>query len=98
MKEINDNELREATGGNWFTDAWDATCNWCSENATTLAKVGCVVGGIALCATGIGAGAGLGLIAVESVGAAAVVSTGVGTVVGTAVGAAVFNEPKEKDK
>lgn len=95
---LEDKDLEKVSAGNWFTDAWDATCNWCSENATTLAKVGCVVGGIALCATGIGAGAGLGLIAVESVGAAAVVSTGVGTVVGTAVGAAVFNEPKEKDK
>lgn len=95
---INDNELNKVTGGNWFTDAWNATCDWCSDNATTLAKVGCVVGGIALCATGIGVGAGLGLIAVESVGAAAVVSTGIGTVAGAAVGAAVFNEPKEKDK
>ena len=95
MKELNDNELREATGGNWLTDAWNATCDWCSDNANTLAKVGCVVGGIALCATGIGVGAGLGLIVVESVGAAAVVSTGVGTVVGATVGTLAFNEPKE---
>lgn len=95
MKELNDNELSKVNSGNWFTDAWNATCDWCSDNATTLAKVGCVVGGIALCATGIGVGAGLGLIAVESVGAAAVVSTGIGTVVGAGVGAAVFNEPKE---
>lgn len=92
MKKLNDNELGKVTGGSW----WDDVCDWCSDNATTLAKVGCVVGGIALCATGIGVGAGLGLIAVESVGAAAIVSTGVGTVVGAGVGAAVFNEPKEE--
>ena len=87
--ELNERELLKVNGGNWFTDAWDDVCDWCDENTDVLIRVGCVAGGIALCATGIGAGAGLGLIAVESVGAAAVVSTGVGGLVGAGVGCAV---------
>ena len=89
--EINEEELLEVNGGNWFTDAWDATCNWVNENKGVVVRCACVVGGIALCATGLGAGAGLGLIAVESVGAAAIVATTTGTVVGAGVGAAVTN-------
>ena len=76
-------------GGNWITDAWDATCNWCGKNKDVLVRVACVAGGVALVATGIGAAAGVGLVAVESVGAAAVVSTGLGSIIGTGVGAAV---------
>ena len=90
--EINDEELFEVNGGNWFTDAWDATCNWVNENKGIVVRGACVLGGIALCATGIGAGAGLGLIAVESVGAAAIVATGTGAIIGTTVGAAVTND------
>ena len=87
--ELNENELRNVNGGNWFTDAWDDVCEWCDENTDVLIRVGCVAGGIALCATGIGAAAGAGLIAVESVGAAGIVATGFGTMIGTGVGAAV---------
>ena len=87
--ELNENELQNVNGGNWFTDAWDDVCDWCDENTDVLIRVGCVAGGIALCATGIGAAAGAGLIAVESVGAAAIVSTGFGSIAGTVVGCAV---------
>ena len=87
--QLDDRELMNVNGGNWFTDAWDGVCNWCEENTDVLIRVGCVAGGIALCATGIGAAAGAGLIAVESVGAAAIVSTGVGSIGGTVVGVIV---------
>ena len=87
--EMNDTELMNVSGGNWFTDAWNDVCDWCDENTDILVRVGCMAGGIVLCATGIGAAAGVGLIAVESVGAAAVVSGGVGGIVGTVVGSAV---------
>lgn len=90
--ELNEQELMNVNGGNWFTDAWDGVCNWCEENTDVLIRVGCVAGGIALCATGIGAAAGAGLIVVESVGAAAVVSTGVGSIGGTVVGCLVTDE------
>ena len=84
--ELNENELLDVNGGNWLTDAWDATCNWVEENKGIVVRGACIVGGIALCATGIGAGAGLGLIAVESVGAAAITATGVGAITGTVAG------------
>ena len=87
--EMNDMELMNVSGGNWYTDAWNDVCDWCDENTDILVRVGCMAGGIALCATGIGAAAGVGLIAVESVGAAAVISGGVGGIVGTVVGSAV---------
>ena len=87
--ELNENELLDVNGGNWLTDAWDATCNWVEENKGIVVRGACIVGGIALCATGIGAGAGLGLIAVESVGAAAITATGVGTIGGTVAGAII---------
>ena len=87
--ELNDELLTNVNGGNWFTDAWDATCDWVEENKGIVVRAACVAGGIALCATGIGVGAGVGLIAVESVGAAAVVATGLGGVAGTAIGAGV---------
>ena len=87
--ELNEQMLTNVTGGNWITDAWDATCNWVEENKGIVVRGACVVGGIALCATGIGAGAGLGLIAVESVGAAAITATGLGSITGTMIGAAV---------
>ena len=86
---LNEEALLDVNGGNWFTDAWDATCNWVDKNTDVLIRVGCVAGGIALCATGIGAGAALGLIVVESTGAAAIVATGCGAIIGTVVGAAV---------
>ena len=89
VTEMNDMELMNVSGGNWFTDAWNDVCDWCDENTDILVRVGCMAGGIALCATGIGAAAGVGLIAVESVGAAAVISGGVGGIVGTVVGSAV---------
>lgn len=89
LVELNEEELLNVNGGNWITDAWDATCNWVDKNTDVLIRVGCVAGGIALCATGIGAGAGLGIIAVESVGAAGVVATGFGTLIGAGVGVAV---------
>ena len=88
-KELNEMELMNVNGGNWFTDAWNDVCDWCDENTDVLIRIGCVAGGIALCATGIGAAAGAGIIAVESVGAAAIVSTGVGSITGTVVGAVV---------
>ena len=88
---LEEEALANVTGGNWFTDAWDATCDWVNENKGIVVRGACVLGGIALCATGIGAAAGVGLIAVESVGAAAVVATGVGSITGTAIGAAVTN-------
>lgn len=93
--EMNEMELMNVNGGNWFTDVWDDVCDWCDENTDVLIRVGCVAGGIALCATGIGAGAGVGLIAVESVGAAAIVSTGFGSIIGAGVGAAITAEEHE---
>lgn len=90
--EMNEEELMEVNGGNWITDAWNATCDWCSEHKGAVIRGACIVGGIALTATGIGAGAGLGLIAVESIGGAAIVSTGVGSIVGTVAGAIVTSE------
>lgn len=90
--ELNENELFDVNGGNWLTDAWDATCNWVEENKGIVVRGACVVGGIALCATGIGAGAGLGLIAVESVGAAGIVATGFGTIGGTVAGALITDD------
>ena len=91
MTALTEEELMEVNGGNWITDAWnattkacgkawDATCDWVEENKTAVVYTACVVGGIALCATGIGAGAAIGLIAVESVGTAAGVATLVGGV------------------
>lgn len=93
MVALTEEELMEVNGGNWFTDvwnattnacskAWDATCDWVEENKTAVVYTACTIGGIALCATGIGAAAGVGLIAVESVGTAAVVATAVGGVAG----------------
>ena len=90
--ELNEQELMNVNGGNWITDAWDDVCDWCDENTDVLIRVGCIAGGIALCATGIGAAAGAGLIVVESVGAAAIVSTGVGSIGGTVVGTLVTAE------
>ena len=87
--EIDEATLGKVTGGSWISDAWDATCDWVDEHKGMVVRGACVVGGIALCATGIGAAAGVGLIAVESVGAAAIGSTGVGSIMGTTVGAAV---------
>ena len=80
--ELNELELMNVNGGNWFGDLWDDVCDWCDENTDALIYVGCIAGGIALCATGIGAAAGIGLIAVESVGSAAVISAAVGGVIG----------------
>ena len=93
--ELNEEELLNINGGNWFTDAWDATCNWVEENKGMVVRGACIVGGIALCATGIGAAAGAGLIVVESVGAAAIVSTGVGSIAGTVAGAIITNDWEE---
>ena len=90
--ELNENELLDVNGGNWLTDAWDATCNWVEENKGIVVRGACIVGGIALCATGIGAGAGLGLIVVESVGAAAITATGVGAIGGTVAGAIITDD------
>ena len=87
--ELDEATLEKVTGGSWLSDAWDATCDWVDEHKGIVVRGACVVGGIALCATGIGAAAGVGLIAVESVGAAVIVSTGIGGVAGTAIGAAV---------
>ncbi len=97
---LTDEELMNVNGGNWFTDAWnattracekawDATCDWVEENKGIVVRGACVVGGIALCATGIGAGAGLGLIAVESIGAAGIVATGFGSIAGVTAGAII---------
>ena len=80
--ELNEQELMNVNGGNWFTDAWNDVCDWCDENTNALIYVGCIAGGIALCATGIGAAAGVGLIAVESVGSASVISAAVGGIAG----------------
>lgn len=93
MVALTEEELMEVNGGNWFTDAWnattkacgkawDATCDWVEENKTAVTYTACIVGGIALCATGIGAAAGVGLIAVESVTTAAAVAATVGGVAG----------------
>lgn len=90
--ELNDEELMDVNGGNWFTDAWNATCDWVSDNKKTLISVGCVVGGIALCATGIGVGALAGVVAVESTAAAGVVATGFGTLIGAGASAAINGE------
>lgn len=87
--ELTELELMNVNGGNWFGDLWDDVCDWCDENTDVLVRIGCVAGGIALCATGIGAAAGAGIIAVESVGAAAIVSTGFGSITGTVVGAVI---------
>ena len=90
--ELNEEELFEVNGGNWLTDAWDATCDWCKEHKGAVIRGACIVGGIALTATGIGAGAGLGLIAVESIAGAAIVATGVGTIGGTVVGGIITQD------
>ena len=94
--ELNEDELLLVNGGNWLTDAWEATCNWVDENTDAVIRLGCIAGGIALCATGIGIGAGLGLIVVESVGAAAIVSTGLGGVGGAVVGVLVTDGVEEE--
>lgn len=90
--ELNEEELMNVNGGNWFTDAWNATCDWCEEHKGAIIRGACIVGGIALTATGIGAGAGLGLIAVESIGGAAIVATGVGTIGGTVAGGIITRD------
>lgn len=101
--ELNEDELFAVNGGNWLTDAWnattkacgkawDATCDWVEENKTAVVYGVCVVGGIALCATGIGAGAGIGLIAVESLTNAAVVATTVGGVAGLGAADIITND------
>lgn len=95
VEKLNDDELGNVNGGGWLSDAWDATCDWCSEHKTQLKRLGYIAGGIALCATGIGIGAAAGLIVVESVGAAAIVSTGVGSIGGTITSAIV--EECQKD-
>ena len=100
MTALTEEELMDVNGGNWITDAWnattracgkawDATCDWVEENKGMVVRGACVVGGIALCATGIGAAAGAGLIVVESVGAAAIVATGTGAITGTVAGAII---------
>ncbi len=89
---MNEQELMNVNGGNWFTDAWDDVCNFCEENAGVVTRAACVVGGIALCATGIGAAAGVGLIVVESVGAAAITSIGIGSIAGVTAGAAITSD------
>ena len=78
--ELNDDELLGVTGGDWLD---------------VLAGVGCIVGCIALCATGIGVGAAAGIIAVESIGAAGVVSTGFGLLVGAGIDCAVMGDGDE---
>ena len=93
--EIDEATLGKVTGGSWISDAWDATCDWVDEHKGMVVRGACVVGGIALCATGIGAGAGLGIIAVESIGAAAVVSTGFGLLVGAGIDCAVMGDGEE---
>ena len=101
--ELNEEELMDVNGGNWLTDAWDcvagaaekawdATCDFCEEHKGMVIRGACIVGGIALTATGIGAGASLGLIVVESIGAAAIVSTGVGSTVGTVAGCIITSD------
>ena len=90
--ELNEEELLNVNGGNWLTDAWDATCDWVEENKGVVVRSACIVGGIALCATGLGVGAGLGLIVVQSVGAAAIVSTGVGSIGGAVAGALITED------
>lgn len=85
-------EVDAITGANWLTDAVNAACNWIDDNKKAVMKGVCVIGGIALCATGIGAGAGLGLIAVESVAAAAFSATAGGTIIGAAAGAIVTQD------
>ncbi|MBO2516061.1 MAG: hypothetical protein CW338_02120 [Clostridiales bacterium] len=63
--ELNENELMNAAGGNWLTDAWDATCDacstawdatcdFCAEHKKEIAMTAMVVGGFALCAVGGG--------------------------------------------
>ena len=97
---LNDDDLMDVNGGGWITDAWnattracgkawDATCDWVEENKGIVVRGACIVGGIALCATGIGAAAGVGLIAVESVTAAGIVATGFGSIGGTVAGALI---------
>ena len=97
MTALTEEELMEVNGGNWITDAWnattkacgkawDATCDWVEENKGMVVRGACIVGGIALCATGIGIGAAAGLIVVESTGAAAIVATGFGAITGTVAG------------
>ncbi|MBO2517876.1 MAG: hypothetical protein CW338_11520 [Clostridiales bacterium] len=98
--ELNENELMNVNGGNWLTDAWDATCNacsdawdatceWAEENKTVLG-VAVVLGGVALCCTGVGiamfAPAALG--AAFAVGGAGAAVTIGGTVAG---GCGVFD-------
>ncbi|MBO2516060.1 MAG: hypothetical protein CW338_02115 [Clostridiales bacterium] len=52
--ELNENELMNVNGGNWLTDAWDATCDWCSEHKKDILIGTLAVGGLALACTGLG--------------------------------------------
>ena len=100
---LSDDELMNVYGGGWISDAWntvsnaagkawDATCDWVEENKDTAIMIGCIAGGIALCATGVGIGAGLGFIVVESTAAAAIVTTGVGSLAGAVAGGLILEE------
>lgn len=80
---LDDEMLELVDGAGWHGDAWDATCNWASKNKKTLAKVGCIVGGIALAATGIGAGA-------------AVAATTVGGFTGAVTGTIIYGPENEE--
>ena len=102
-QELNDELLMQACGGNWLTDAWntvtdtagkawDATCEWVEENKDTAIMIGCIAGGIALCATGVGIGAGLGFIVVESTASAALFTGLTGTFGGAVAGALILED------
>lgn len=89
---INEEELLDVNGGNWFKDAWNATCDWCEEHKKALIIVGCTVGGIALTATCIGASVAAGVAAVHGVAAGAYLATTVGGFIGVFTGAVVARE------
>ena len=93
---LDDEMLELVDGAGWLGAAWDATCNWASKHKKTLAKVGCIVGGTALAATGIGAGAAVGLFTIESVAGTAVAATTVGGFAGTVTGTIIYGPENEE--
>ena len=83
---LNEDELFDVNGGNWFTDAcgkaWNATCDWVDEHRREIVIGATIVGTCALCVTGLGVAALAGAVAVEGVGG--LVATG--TILGVAAG------------
>lgn len=94
---LDDEMLELVNGGSWIGDAWNSTCNWIKENKQKVVIIACTVGGAALCATGVGAAAGLGLIS-GSIGSGAAVGGLFGTFGGSMTGALLADDIRNNEK